>query len=59
MTTEQLIIEGIARMDESERESLVKNLVERFPNLAEGLMSCIGYELMDQDQKTENLDLHA
>jgi hypothetical protein len=59
MTTEQLIIEGIARMDESERESLVKNLVERFPNLAEGLMSCIGYELMDQDQKNENLDLHA
>ena len=55
MTTEQLIIEGIARMDESERESLVKNLVERYPDLADGLMANIGYELMDQDFQKETM----
>jgi hypothetical protein len=55
MTTEQLIIEGIARMDESERESLVRNLVERYPDLADGLMANIGYELMDQDTKKETM----
>ena len=55
MTTEQLIIEGIARMDQDERESLVKNLVERYPTLADGLMANIGYELMDRDTKKESM----
>ena len=55
MTTEQLIIEGIARMDESERESLVRNLVERYPDLADGLMANIGYEPMDRDHKKETI----
>jgi len=55
MTTEQLIIEGIARMDQDERESLVRNLVERYPDLADGLMANIGYELMDRDTKKETV----
>ena len=55
MTTEQLIIEGIARMDQDERESLVRNLVERYPDLADGLMANIGYELMDQDFQKEKI----
>ena len=59
MTTEQLIIEGIARMDQDERDSLVRKLVDTYPDLAEGLMSCIGYELMDKDLKNEDLSLHA
>jgi len=55
MTTEQLIIEGIARMDQDERESLVRNLVERYPDLADDLMANIGYELMDRDTKKESM----
>ena len=55
MTTEQLIIEGIARMGQDERDSLVKNLVERYPDLADGLMACIGFELMDRDTKKESI----
>ena len=58
MTTEQLIIEGIARMDQDERESLVKNLVERYPDLADGLMANIGYELMDRDNIKESIGDH-
>jgi len=49
MTTEQLIIEGIARMDQKERESLVRSLCEKYPHLADSLMTCIGFELMDRD----------
>jgi len=54
MTTEQLIIEGIARMDHQERESLVSNLADRYPNLAEDLLTTIGFELQARDDAELN-----
>ena len=59
MTTEQLIIEGIARMDQDERDQLVSKLVETYPTLADGLMSSIGFALMEQERVDEQLALHA
>ena len=59
MTKEQLIIEGIARMDQDERDQLVSNLVETYPTLADGLMSSIGFALMEQERVDEQLALHA
>mgnify|MGYP001250381109 CR=1 FL=1 len=56
MTTEQLIIEGIARMDHQERESLVSNLADRYPNLAEDLLTTIGFELQARDEAELNQD---
>ena len=56
MTTEQLIIEGIARMDNQERESLVSNLADRYPNLAEDLLTTIGFELQARDEAELNQD---
>jgi hypothetical protein len=59
MTKEQLIIEGIARMDQDERDQLVSKLVETYPTLADGLMSSIGFALMEQERVDEQLALHA
>jgi hypothetical protein len=59
MTKEQLIIEGIARMEQDERDQLVSKLVETYPTLADGLMSSIGFALMEQERVDEQLALHA
>jgi len=59
MTKEQLIIEGIARMDQDERDQLVSKLVETYPTMADGLMSSIGFALMEQERVDEQLALHA
>jgi len=59
MTKEQLIIEGIARMDQDERDQLVSKMVETYPTMADGLMSSIGFALMEQERVDEQLALHA
>jgi hypothetical protein len=41
--------ENLARMSNEEREQFVESLVDTYPNLAETVMSNIGFALMDKD----------
>ncbi len=41
--------EAVACMNLTQREKFVKDMVSRYPNLADQLMSDIGYELMEKD----------
>tara|TARA_B100000085_G_C18547453_1_gene514486 strand:- start:1320 stop:1880 length:561 start_codon:yes stop_codon:yes gene_type:complete len=41
--------EAVARMTKAEREEFVNYIVDRFPNLADDLMSSIGYGLMEKE----------
>jgi len=41
--------ENLARMSNNEREQFVESLVNTYPNLAETVMSNIGFALMDKD----------
>lgn len=41
--------ENLARMSNREREQFVESLVNTYPNLAETVMSNIGFALMDKD----------
>lgn len=41
--------ENLARMSNEEREQFVESLVNTYPNLAETVMSNIGFALMDKD----------
>jgi len=41
--------EAVACMNLSQREKFVKDMVSRYPNLADQLMSDIGYELMEKE----------
>lgn len=41
--------EAVARMTKEEREEFVNYMVDRFPNLADDLMSSIGYGLMEKE----------
>lgn len=41
--------EAVARMTKEEREEFVNYIVDRFPNLADDLMSSIGYGLMEKE----------
>jgi hypothetical protein len=43
--------EAVACMNLTQREKFVKDMVSRYPNLADQLMSDIGYELMDKEEK--------
>jgi len=42
--------EAVACMNLTQREKFVKDMVSRYPNLADQLMSDIGYELMDKER---------
>ena len=42
-------IESLARMNDQEKDLFCLSLVERFPNLAEELMTHIGFTLQDKD----------
>jgi len=42
--------EAVACMNLTQREKFVKDIVSRYPNLADQLMSDIGYELMDKER---------
>jgi hypothetical protein len=46
--------ENLARMSNNEREQFVESLVNTYPNLAETVMSNIGFALMDKDISDED-----
>ena len=49
-------VESLARMNKQEKDLFCQSLVERFPNLAQELMTHIGFTLQDQDiQKHRSL----
>ena len=52
------LVEAIARMDEDQRERFVSMLVFKWPQLADGIMSQIGYELMEYEAR-QDYSLHA
>jgi len=52
------LVEAIAQMDEDQRERFVSMLVFKWPQLADGLMSQIGYELMEYEAR-QDYSLHA
>lgn len=43
-------IESLARMNEQEKELFCQSLVERFPNLAQEIMTSIGFTIQDQEE---------
>jgi hypothetical protein len=42
-------VEDLARMNQDQRSIFVQELVERFPNLGDSLMTSIGFELMSKE----------
>ncbi len=48
-----LIVESLARADREEIDAVVEKMVERYPNLAESLLTNIGFELQAKDTKAE------
>jgi len=52
------LVEAIAQMDEDQRERFVSMLVFKWPQLADGIMSQIGYELMEYEAR-QDYSLHA
>ena len=48
-----LIVESLARADRKEIDEVVEKIVERYPNLAESLLTNIGFELQAKDTKAE------
>ena len=48
-----LIVESLARADREEIDEVVEKMVERYPNLAESLLTNIGFELQAKDTKAE------
>jgi|TARA_B110000444_G_scaffold260693_1_gene308726 hypothetical protein len=49
-----LIVESLARADREEIEAVVEKMVVRYPNLAENLLTNIGFELQAMDAKKED-----
>jgi hypothetical protein len=49
-----LIVESLARADREEIDAVVEKMVERYPNLAENLLTNIGFELQAMDAKKED-----
>ena len=47
------LVEAIAQMDEDQRERFVSTLVHKWPQLADGLMAQIGYELLDLEGRQD------
>jgi len=52
------LVEAIAQMDEDQRERFVSMLVFKWPQLADGIMSQIGYELMEYEAR-QDFSYHA
>ena len=48
------VVEAIAQMDEDQRERFVSMLVFKWPELADGLMAQIGYELLDREGRQDS-----
>ena len=49
-----LIVESLARSEKEEVEAVVTKLVATYPNLAENLLTNIGFELQAMDAKKED-----
>ena len=47
------VVETLARLSKPEVEAVVEKLVEVYPNLAENLLTNIGFELQSKDQLVE------
>jgi len=52
------LVEAIAQMDDDQRDRFVSMLVFKWPQLADGIMSQIGYELMEYEAR-QDYSLHA
>jgi hypothetical protein len=52
------LVEAIAQMDEDQRERFVSMLVFKWPQLADGIMSQIGYELIEYEAR-QDFPYHA
>ena len=52
------LVEAIAQMDENQRERFVSMLVFKWPQLADGIMSQIGYELIEYEAR-QDFSYHA
>ena len=52
------LVEAIAQMDDDQRDRFVSMLVFKWPQLADGLMAQIGYELMEYEAR-QDYSLHA
>ena len=48
-----LIVESLARSEKEEVEAVVTKLVATYPNMAENLLTNIGFELQAMDAKAE------
>ena len=57
-TNPKELVEAIAQMDEDQRDRFVSMLVFKWPQLADGLMAQIGYELMEYEAR-QDYGLHA
>ena len=57
-TNPKELVEAIAQMDDDQRDRFVSMLVFKWPQLADGLMAQIGYELMEYEAR-QDYSLHA
>lgn len=53
MIEEKHIVEAIARLDIQQRDSMVKELVEKWPDMANSISNMITLETMVQDQQKQ------
>ena len=53
MIDEKHIVEAIARLDIQQRDSMVKELVEKWPDMANSISNMITLESMVQNQKQQ------
>ena len=53
MISEKSIVEAIARMNIEQRDSMVKELVEKWPDMANSISNMITLETMVQDQQKQ------
>ena len=53
MIDEKHIVEAIARLDIQQRDSMVKELVEKWPDMANRISNMITLETMVQDQQKQ------
>jgi|TARA_B100000035_G_scaffold289759_1_gene276367 hypothetical protein len=53
MIDEKHIVEAIARLDIQQRDSMVKELVEKWPDMANSISNMITLETMVQDQQKQ------
>ena len=53
MIEEKHIVEAIARMNIEQRDTMVKELVEKWPDMANSISNMITLETMVQDQQKQ------